>query len=115
MSSYTPLEDGLLAFVKHACPTCTLIEPQLQEAARSVDNFRVVSQDDPGFPRGVAAVVDDRELDHSYVHGIEYTPTLVRVRNGRETERVVGWDRAAWQRLTGLSTLGATLPAQRPG
>lgn len=115
MSSYTPLEDGLYAFVKRACPTCTLIEPQLREAAGAVSGFRVVSQDDPQFPRGVAAVVDDRELDHSFVQGIEYTPTLVRVQNGRTTERVVGWDRAAWQRLTGLPTLGATLPALRPG
>jgi hypothetical protein len=27
----------------------------------------------------------------------------------------MGWDRAAWQRLTGLRSLGAHLPALRPG
>jgi hypothetical protein len=106
--------DGLVAFVKRACPTCTLIEAQIQEAARAVPDFRVVSQDDPGFPSGVQ-VVDDRELDQSWLSGIEATPTLIRYTGGREVERVEGWDRAGWQRLTGLDQLGASLPAFRPG
>ena len=115
MSTYTPLADGLYAFVKRACPTCTLIEPQLQEAAKAVPGFHPVTQDDPGFPARVPGVIDDRALDHSYMHGIESTPTLVRIEGGRETDRVVGWDRAGWQRLTGIATLGASLPALRPG
>lgn len=115
MSTTPPLSDGLVAFVKRACPTCTLMEAELQQAASAVPDFRIVSQDDPQFPAGVSAVVDDRELDLSYLHGIEATPTLVLKRGGREVERVVGWDRAAWQRLTGLAELGASLPALRPG
>ena len=106
--------DGLVAFVKRACPTCTLIEPQLREVAGAVPAFRVVSQDDPQFPGGVE-VIDDRELDHSWLNAIEATPTLIRYAGGREVERVVGWDRAGWQRLTGLGTLGRDLPAARPG
>ena len=115
MSATMQLTDGLFAFVKRACPTCTLIEGELQQAAKAVPGFQVVSQDDPRFPAGVGAVVDDRELDVSYLHDIESTPTLILKRGGREVERVVGWDRAAWQRLTGIAALGASLPALRPG
>ena len=107
--------DGIVAFVKRACPTCTLIEPQLREVARAVPTFRVVSQDDPQFPGGVSNVVDDRELDHSWLSGIEATPTLIRFERGQEVERVVGWDRDGWQRLTGLSGLGHDLPPFQPG
>ena len=32
-----------------------------------------------------------------------------------DSERVMGWDRAAWQRLTGIATLGSNLPALVPG
>jgi hypothetical protein len=106
--------NGLLAFVKRACPTCTLIEPQMQAVARAVPGFRAVSQDDPQFPADVD-VVDDRELKISSLNDIETTPTLVRYRDGREVERVVGWDRDGWRRLSGLADLGADLPAFRPG
>jgi hypothetical protein len=107
--------DGLAAFVKRACPTCTLIEPQLAEISRRVRRFIAVSQDDPHFPSGAAEVFDDRDLDQSWTHEIEFTPTLIRFEGGREVERVVGWDRAGWQRLTGLRDLGNELPASRPG
>ncbi len=108
-------KDGLVAYVKRACPTCTLIESQLREIAEALPSFQVVTQDDPQFPGRVARVIDDRELDYSYVADIEATPTLVRYEAGREAERVVGWDREAWRRLTGLAALGANLPAFRPG
>jgi hypothetical protein len=106
--------DGLVAFVKRACPTCMLIEGQLREVARAVPDFRAVSQDDPRFPDGVQ-VIDDRELDQSWLNNIEFTPTLIRYTNGREAERIVGWDREAWQRLTGMQNLGRNLPAFSPG
>jgi thiol-disulfide isomerase/thioredoxin len=108
-------QNGLVAFVKHSCPTCTQIEPVLQQVAQAVPQFSVVTQDDPQFPDGVARLIDDRELDHSYVNAIEFVPTLISFEEGREKERIVGWDRAAWQRLTGVSGLGADLPALRPG
>ena len=115
MTALALVADGLVAFVKRACPTCTLIEPQMQEVARAVPQFHAVTQDDPRFPSGVANVIDDRELDHSWLNGIEATPTLLRFENGREVERVVGWDREGWRRLTGLRGLGEALPAFRPG
>jgi hypothetical protein len=110
-----PVSDGLAAFVKRACPTCTLIEAVLREVAQRDGAFRVVSQDDPRFPAGVAGVVDDRELDLSWLNQIESTPTLIRYAAGREVERVAGWDRDGWRRLTGIATLGEGLPPFRPG
>lgn len=107
--------DGLVVFSKRACPTCFLIEPVMQQAARALPTFRVVSQDDPQFPREVTNVVDDRELDESWLNKIEATPTLIRFSQGREAERVVGWDRNGWRRLTGIGDLGEGLPAFQPG
>ena len=100
--------------MKRECPTCALIEAQLREVARAVPEFRAVSQDDPQFPAGVR-VIDDRELDVSWSNNIEFTPTLIRYASGRETERTVGWDKQAWQRLTGMKDLGSDLPAFSPG
>jgi hypothetical protein len=108
------VSDGLVVFVKRACPTCTLLEPQMREIAGAMPAFRAVSQDDPSFPPGVT-VIDDRELDRSWLSDIEATPTLVRYANGVEAERIVGWDREGWQRLTGLRDLGSRLPPSRPG
>ena len=107
--------NGLVVFAKRTCPTCTLIEPIMRDLAQTRGAFCVVSQDDPQFPKGVGDVVDDRELDHSWLNQIEYTPTLIRFADGREVERVVGWDRDGWRRLTGVEKLGEGLPASRPG
>lgn len=109
------ISDGLVAFVKRACPTCTLIESQMQQVARKLPHFSVVSQDDPRFPPGVERIVDDRDLEYSWRNEIESTPTLIQFAGGREVERVVGWDREGWRRLTGIPNLGGELPAFRPG
>ncbi len=109
------IADGLVAFVKRACPTCSMIEPQMHEAAQARSDFQVVTQDDASFPAQVANLIDDRELDHSYRNEIEATPTLIRFAAGKEVERVMGWDRAAWQRLTGIAALGSALPPLVPG
>lgn len=109
------IADGLVAFVKRACPTCALIEPQMQQVAEKRPDFSVVTQDDPRFPSGVQRVVDDRVLEHSWRHAIEATPTLIRFSGGQEAERVVGWDRDGWRRLTGIADLGADHPPFRPG
>jgi hypothetical protein len=109
------VNDGLVVFAKRECPTCTLIEPLMRDLALRNGTFHVVSQDDPSFPRGLANVIDDRELDHSWLNEIESTPTLIRYQGGREVERVVGWDRDGWRRLTGVEKLGEGLPAFKPG
>src|SRR5688572_4212790 len=110
-----PVADGLVVFSKRACPTCALIEPVMREVAKRNGAFRVVSQDDPRFPSGVDRIVDDRGLDHSWLNQIESTPTLIRYEDGREVDRVAGWDRDGWRRLTGIRDLGEGLPAFRPG
>ena len=51
----------------------------------------------------------------SWHHHIETVPTLIRVDDGAEVERTVGWSRADWQRITGLDGLGEDLPVMRPG
>jgi hypothetical protein len=109
------IRDGLVVFAKRACETCVLIENEMRLVAGERRDFRIVSQDDPEFPAGVTGVIDDRELDWSWKNNIESMPTLIRYQGGREVERVVGWDRAGWQRLTGIAGLGAHLPVLRPG
>lgn len=109
------LRDGLVVFSKRTCPTCVLIEGEMQRAAREAHGFQIVSQDDPNFPSDVQGIVDDRELDLSWTNRIEFMPTLIRFESGREVERVVGWDREGWQRLTGIADLGAQHPKLKPG
>jgi len=108
------LPDGLIAVVKRDCPTCLLVEPVLQEIEKAGQPLSVYTQDDPEFP-AVTQLVDDTELEHSYHLGIETVPTLIRVENGREQTRVIGWERGEWAELTGIAALGADLPPYRPG
>jgi hypothetical protein len=96
----TGLPDGLVAVVKTDCPTCTLVRPLLADLGPAV---HVISEDDP------------EGLDTSYSLQVETVPTLLRVEGGREVERLIGWDRAAWRRLIGDDELGADLPEHRPG
>lgn len=113
--SATLLQDGLVVFSKRGCPTCVMIEGEMQRVARAKPDFQVVSQDDPRFPSQVDAIIDDRELDLSWLNNIEFMPTLIRYEAGREVERVVGWDREGWQRLTGIADLGQQHPKIKPG
>ena len=112
MSAVT-VPDGLVAVVKRDCPTCVLVEPVLRELAAQRP-LTVLCQDDPSFPSGVE-VVDDRELEASWRLGIETVPTLLRVEGGVEVERLQGWWRADWERVSGVTGLGAGLPDHRPG
>jgi hypothetical protein len=107
------LPDGWVAIVKRDCPTCLLVEPVLRELA-AAGPLTAYSQDDPGFPAGVP-VVDDRELEVSWRLQVETVPTLLRVEDGVEVERTVGWLRPSWEALTGVDGLGDGLPEHRPG
>ncbi|MFN8627367.1 MAG: thioredoxin family protein [Candidatus Binatia bacterium] len=113
MSNAVAPHGQFLAFVKRECPTCVLVAPVLLQLAEHVE-LSVVSQDDPTFPRGVA-VRDDGDLDLSWRYGIETVPTVIRLENGVEQGRVIGWQREEWQLLTGVSDLGPDLPEWRPG
>ena len=108
------LPDGLVAFVKRDCPTCTTVAPVLAQLHGRGIPLLVVSQDDPSFPEGVP-VRHDADLAISWHHGIETVPSLLRVEHGAETHRAAGWSRAEWETLTGVSGLGPGLPESRPG
>lgn len=111
-----PLPDGVVAVVKRDCPTCTTVEPVLGQLAHALgDRLTVYSQDDPAFPAGVAAVLDDRDLEVSWHLDLTTVPTLLQVVGGQEKERIVGWDRSQWESFTGVSGLGPGLPDYGPG
>ena len=107
------LPDGLVAFVKRDCPTCEVVAPVLRQLAEA-GSITVFTQDDPAFPEGIAAL-DDTSLERSWRHGIEVVPTLLRVVDGVEKERLLGWHRGEWESLSGVSGLGPGLPDWRPG
>ena len=107
------MNTTLLVVVKEECETCRMIAPLLPALAEHGD-VTVYTQDDPSFPPGTTAV-HDHDLGVSWRHGIETVPTLIKVVDGQEVERTVGWSRPDWQRITGISELGEDLPPSRPG
>lgn len=107
------LPDGIVAIVKRECETCRMVVPVLGELERS-GTLTVYTQDDPGFPEPLDPI-DDTHLAVSWHHEVETVPTLLRVVDGREVDRTVGWSREAWEELTGVQHLGTDLPAFRPG
>ena len=109
------LPNGLVAVVKRDCPTCTLVAPVLAELRAAGEQLAVWSQDDPAFPPDLDGVVDDTELERSWHLGVETVPTLVKVADGVEVARTVGWSREHWTELTGVEGLGPELPDHRPG
>jgi len=113
MSAVFP--DGLIAIVKRDCPTCVLVVPVLNDLRRrGGEELTVISQDDPDFPEGLDAV-DDTSLDISLDFNLDTVPTLLRWRDGKEVQRLVGWERTEWEVFTGESDLGPALPPHRPG
>lgn len=111
----TPSSDRLIAFVKRDCPTCVVIVPVLRQIAAERLPLTVYSQDDPAFPGDLPDVVDDRALEQSYRRGVQIVPTLIRVQDGVETGRAIGWVRAEWEKTSGCDGLGPALPSYRPG
>jgi hypothetical protein len=103
MSSFT-------VFLKRDCATCQAVAPVLAELLARGLAVTVWVQDDPAF-YGALGAQDDTSLRASFLADVETVPTLAR----DDGERVEGWDRAAWQALTGERGLGAGLPAFQPG
>ena len=112
-----PEPTTYVAIVKDECETCHLAAPVLAEIRRAGHPLTVYWQDDGAFlgPGLAAAAVDDRDLKRSFHLCIETVPTLIRRENGAETDRTVGWNRADWRALTGMTELGDGLPPHRPG
>ena len=107
------LPDGVVAFVKRDCPTCVLVVPILEAIGKQTP-LTIYTQDDPDFPEGQSPS-DDTDLHVSWHHEIEAVPTLIRVKEGKEVDRALGWHRGEWQALTGIKGLGPGLPELRPG
>ena len=107
------LPDGLVVVVKEECETCQTVVPVLRQLD-GLGPLAVFTQDRPSFPDAPAAV-HDGDLAVSWHHDIETVPTLIRVEDGREVERTVGWLRPEWERVTGHEGLGPGLPEMRPG
>ena len=113
VSARPNLPDGLVVVVKEECETCRMVAPLLPSIAEH-GPLTVFTQDDPEFPKELEAV-HDADLAVSWHHDIETVPTLVRVVDGVEAERTVGWSQSEWRRITGIGDLGADLPPMRPG
>ena len=99
--------------VKKDCKTCQLVVPVLERLGET-GVLEILSQDDPGFPAGMV-VTDDSDLALSWRLGIETVPTLIVFNDqGMEISRTSGWDRSAWEEITGQS-LELGLSEFRPG
>lgn len=107
------LGGGIHAFVRTDCATCRLVAPVLASLERAA-GVRIYTQEDPDFPEGCHPV-DETALRRSYLLDIEVVPTLLVVRDGAVVERFEGWERGAWERITGRSGLGEGLPPFKPG
>ena len=107
--------ETLVLVAKRDCPTCVMVESVIRQLAGADIALTVYSQDDPTFPADAGEVVDDRELEHSYRMRIETVPTLLRLRDGEEVARAIGWERSEWEALSGVGDLGAGLPDWQPG
>ncbi len=108
------LPDGIVAVVKAECATCVVVTPVLRQLREAGVELTVFTQDEPGFPEGLAPL-HDSDLSVSYHHDIETVPTLIRVKDGVEVDRTFGWSRSAWEALTAVEGLGPGLPDMRPG
>ncbi|HUF96505.1 MAG TPA: thioredoxin family protein [Ilumatobacter sp.] len=107
------LPDGLVVVVKRECETCQMVVPVLEQLA-ATGELTVYTQDDPSFPERPAAI-HDADLGVSWHLEIETVPTLIRVVDGVEVARTVGWRRDQWHEVSGTDELGPELPAFRPG
>lgn len=108
-----PTSDGLYIVCKRDCETCVMIQSVFEQIAKGRLPVTIYSQDDPAFPNKTA--VYDQTLEASFRLNIETVPTLLRLENGVEVERAVGWNRADWERIAEIKNLGDGLPMSKPG
>ena len=98
--------------MKQGCETCLMIEPLVAEIAEA-HNLEVICQDSPDFPADVPVIFDE-SLEQSFKLDIEIVPTLIVMRDGKESSRIFGWDKTAWSAMLGIE-FGTNLPEFRPG
>jgi hypothetical protein len=108
------LPDGLVIVVKRECETCRMIVSVIEQLINGSLPVTVYVQDDPTFPESLAPI-HDADLSISWHYDIETVPTVLRIENGVEVARTVGWVRDEWEQLTKQAGLGPSLSAFRPG
>lgn len=108
------LPDGLVVVVKQDCATCRMVVPVLKQLGASATPLTVYVQDDASFLDGLPSL-SDADLAVSWHNDIGTVPTLIRVANGKETDRTVGWSRSEWEQVSGIAGLAPDLPVMRPG
>jgi len=91
-----------------------MVVPVIEQLINGSLPVTVYVQDDPTFPESLAPI-HDANLSVSWHHDIETVPTVLRIANGVEVARTVGWVRDEWERLTSQISLGPSLSAFRPG
>lgn len=88
----------------------------LKELADSLgENLDVYVQDHPSYFSSAAAVKDDSSLEFSYRNNIEIVPTVIKLNDQQEYERIYGWVKEEWRAFFEKEKLGEGLPAWRPG
>ncbi len=103
------LPDGVHVIVKRDCATCEMVASLLTQL-QSTHGITIYSQDDASFPEG-AKVIHDADLAFSWHNSIETVPTVIKVVNGKETERIVGWLQNEWSHMFDSPNIGDGLPA----
>ena len=106
--------DGISVVVNSECPTCQLTYDLLADLGAN-GHVTIFSQDNPSFPASAEWVHDDSDVAFSWHNDIEAVPTLVRVVDGKEVERLSGWNRKEWERLLELENLAPDLVGHKPG
>ena len=99
------LADGFVVFVKRDCPTCELIVPVLEQLCESKILRTIFTQDDASFPE-LPITSDDTSLEVSFSHRIETVPTLLKIQDGIEVDRTVGWSQDTWKAFLDIEDLG---------
>jgi thiol-disulfide isomerase/thioredoxin len=105
-NSRPELADGFVVFVKRDCPTCELIVPVLEQLCELNILRTIFSQDDASFPK-LPITSDDTSLEVSFSHRIETVPTLLKIQDGIEVDRTVGWSQEIWKAFLGIEDLGS--------
>ena len=105
-NSRPELADGFVVFVKRDCPTCELIVPVLEQLCELNILRTIFSQDDASFPK-LPITSDDTSLEVSFSHRIETVPTLLKIQDGIEVDRTVGWSQEIWKAFLGIENLGS--------
>ena len=114
-NSQPKLADGFVVFVKRDCPTCELIIPVLEQLCESKILRTIFTQDDASFPE-LPITSDDTSLEVSFSHRIETVPTLLKIQDGIELDRTVGWSQDTWKAFLDIEDLGPeNIPSYSPG